>query len=52
MRQKFGTVEHKYIFSEIYNVSRDLSTSLAVQPKPKWKTNTHTPPQTKTKPTS
>lgn len=34
-RQKIGTVEHKYIFSEIYKVSRDLSTSLAALPKPK-----------------
>lgn len=35
IRQKFGSVEHKYIFSEICKVSGYLSTSFAVQPKSK-----------------
>lgn len=38
-RQKFGRVEHKNVFSHIYNVSKDLSPSFVLLSRPQWKPN-------------
>lgn len=38
-RQKFGRAEHQNVFSDIYNVSRDLSPSFVLLSRPQWKSN-------------
>lgn len=37
-RQKFGTLEHRNVFSDIYNFSRDLSPSFVLMSMPQWET--------------